>query len=52
MKRTITKIMIYLLTLISLTVAIGLMAQSNMWRWIVAYWVTLTIKNIIDWFWE
>ena len=33
---------------ISLTVAVGLMFQKNMWPEIVLYWVVLTIKNGFD----
>ena len=29
-------------------VAIGLFRKRNMWKWIIAYWVLLTIKNFID----
>lgn len=29
-------------------VAYGLLRKRNMWRWIVAYWVVLTIKNVIE----
>ena len=37
-----------LLFCISLTVAVGLFFQQNMWKGIVAYWVVLTIKNGFD----
>ena len=28
-------------------VAYGLYRRKNMWAWIVAYWVVLTLKNVI-----
>ena len=37
-----------LLFCISLTVAVGLFYQLNMWKGIVLYWVVLTIKNGFD----
>lgn len=37
-----------LLFLISLTVAAGLVRQLNMWKWIVMYWIVLTVKNGFD----
>ena len=37
-----------LLFMISLTVAVGLMYLMNMWKYIVLYWVTLTVKNGFD----
>ena len=36
------------LMLIASLVAVGLMKRRNMWKWIIAYWALLTIKNIID----
>lgn len=39
---------IFGLMLIASVVAVGLMKRRNMWKWIIAYWVLLTIKNIID----
>lgn len=37
-----------LLFLISLTVAIGLIWQINMWKVIILYWVVLSVKNAYD----
>lgn len=48
MKKTISCLMIYALMFIALRVALGLSYHENMWRWIVSYWVTLTLKNLID----
>ena len=33
---------------IAWTVFIGLLNQDNMWPYIVAYWLVLTIKNLAD----
>ena len=52
MKKTTSKVMIFLLMFISMVVAVGLAHKDNMWKWIVAYWVTLSVKNIIDYFTE
>ena len=37
-----------LLFLISLTVAIGLIRQINMWKVIILYWIVLSVKNAYD----
>ena len=37
-----------LLFMVSTIVAVGLIYQMNMWKWIVVYWVVLTIKNFYD----
>lgn len=37
------------LLVIAAVVAVGLMRKKNMWPLIVLYWVTLTVKNLIDW---
>ena len=42
------KIFPLILFLIAAIVAVGLMYQMNMWKWIVVYWVTLTLKNGYD----
>lgn len=43
-----SQIMVFLLMADALIVAIGLFRKRNMWKWIIAYWVLLTIKNFID----
>ena len=40
------------LVLIALRVAVGLAASRNMWRWIIAYWAVLTLKNAAAWIME
>lgn len=37
-----------LLFAISACVAAGISEKQNMWKWICAYWVALTVKNAID----
>ena len=43
-----SQILIIVLAVIAAIVAAGLYKKRNMWPWIIAYWITLTIKNIID----
>lgn len=43
-----SQIMVFLLMADALIVAIGLFRKRNMWKWIITYWVLLTIKNFID----
>ncbi len=43
-----SQVFVFLLMLIAGRVAVGLMERKNMWRWIIAYWVALTVKNMID----
>lgn len=42
------KIFPLLLFLISLTVAVGLVRQLNMWKVIILYWIVLSVKNAYD----
>lgn len=44
----VRQVMIALLALVALRVAIGLARRKVMWGWIVAYWVLLTLKNMLD----
>ena len=39
---------VIMLMAIAAIVAAGLMRHKNMWAWIVAYWIVLTIKNAVD----
>ena len=45
---TVSQGLIFLLIAIAATVAVGLMKKKNMWKWIIAYWVALTLKNLAD----
>ena len=46
--KMISQLCIFGLMLIASVVAVGLMKRRNMWKWIIAYWLLLTVKNIID----
>lgn len=46
--KRISNLLIIALAAIAAIVATGLIAGFSMWAWIVAYWVTLTAKNIVD----
>ena len=50
MTKRISAILILVLAVIAAVVATGLIAGYSMWAWIVAYWVTLTAKNLVDCF--
>lgn len=41
-------LLILALMLIAARVASGIYNHRSMWRWIVAYWLTLTFKNLVD----
>lgn len=45
---TVSQILVLGLIGIAAWVAIGLMRKKNMWRWIILYWVVLTLKNAAD----
>lgn len=45
-----SNVLVIALALIAAIVFIGLVAEKNMWAWIVTYWAVLTIKNILDYF--
>lgn len=44
----INQFFILALALISARITYGLYRKRNMWRWIVVYWVVLTVKNAVD----
>ena len=47
--KTLTNILIFALFVIAALVAYGLLAHhAAYWRLIALYWVTLTVKNAID----
>lgn len=45
-----TNLLIILLAILAAYVAYGLYHKQNMWKWIVAYWTVLTVKNVVDFF--
>ena len=48
MVKKITQALMLILAILSAMVATGLIAGFSMWPWIVAYWITLTMKNALD----
>lgn len=46
--KAIQKTMILILAVIAAMVATGLIAGYSMWACIVAYWIVLTAKNLVD----
>ena len=44
-----SQFLILLLMLDAAWVANGLVNHRDMWKWIVLYWVILTLKNLVDW---
>ena len=42
------QILMLILAILSAIVATGLIAGYSMWPWIVVYWLTLTMKNLLD----
>jgi len=44
----LTQILVFALMIDAAWVAIGLARKKNMWRWIILYWVILTLKNLVD----
>ena len=46
--KAIQKTLILILAAIAAVVATGLISGYSMWAWIVAYWVVLTGKNLVD----
>ena len=43
-----SQLLIFLLMFIAVTVCVKLSMKINAWRWIVAYWAVLSIKNMLD----
>ena len=46
--KQISSVLIIILAIIAAVVATGLIAGYVMQAWIVAYWIVLTMKNIVD----
>ena len=36
------------LMMIAAVVLVGLVRRRNMWRWIIAYWAVLTVRNAVS----
>lgn len=50
MWKDVSQMLVVILIVIAAIVAGGLMLSRNMWAWIIAYWIVLTIKNAADFF--
>ena len=48
MTKKISALLVLVLAVIAAVVATGLIAGYAMWAWIVAYWIVLTMKNVVD----
>lgn len=48
----IDQLFVLALALIALRVAAGVAKGASMWRWVVVYWVVLTLKNAAAWIME
>lgn len=46
---TASQVAVICLILIAAYVSYLQITKKHAWRWIVAYWVVLTIKNFFDW---
>lgn len=47
-KKKVTHTLMLLLAILAATIATGLIAGFSMWPWIVAYWIILAMKNLLD----
>ena len=45
--RILDTVLVLALMLIAAVVLVGLVRRRNMWRWIVAYWAVLTVRNAV-----
>lgn len=45
--RTVDAALVLALMGIAAVVLVGLARRRNMWRWIVAYWAVLTVRNAV-----
>lgn len=43
-----SQLCVFLLMLNAGIVAVGLSMGVNMWKWIILYWIVLTVKNCAD----
>lgn len=46
--KELSGIFIMILASISFIVMVGIAEKRNMWRWILAYWCVLLLKNYVD----
>ena len=45
---TVSQFLVILLALDAAWVCAGLCQRKNMWKWIIVYWLVLTLKNLAD----
>lgn len=45
--RILDAALVLALMVIAAVVLVGLYRRRNMWKWIVAYWVVLTVRNAV-----
>ena len=45
--RTLDAALVLALMVIAAVVLVGLVRRRNMWKWIVAYWAVLTVRNAV-----
>ena len=45
--KTLDAALVLALMLIAAVVLVGLVRRRNMWRWIIAYWTVLTVRNAV-----
>lgn len=46
--KTLSQILVLILIGVAAYVAYGIYRGDVMWRWITAYWIILTVKNLFD----
>lgn len=45
--RTLDAALVLALMVIAAVVLVGLSRRRNMWKWIIAYWAVLTVRNAV-----
>ena len=45
--QTLDAALVLALMLIAAVVLVGLVRRRSMWRWIIAYWAVLTVRNAV-----
>ena len=46
---SVTAWLVLALAVIAAVVFVGQVRKKNMWLWICAYWLVLTVKNLWEW---
>ena len=50
-RRMVDQILIAALMVIALRVAVGLARKKDMWAWVTASWVVLSVRNVLSMLW-